>query len=83
MILTFLISSLVTAINSIFFLLPTVSLPEGVSNFLSNGVAYYRMFSDFFPPGGFFLELMLWYFTFKIGMIIAKFFLGARLPTLT
>lgn len=65
-----------------FFLLPNVSLPDGVESFLSDGVAYYKMFANFFPPGDLFLELTLWYFTFKVGMIVAKFFFGARLPSL-
>lgn len=82
MIITFIINALVTFINGFFFLLPSVELPEGVENFLTNGVAYYKMFSDMFPPTDLFLSLMLWYFAFKIGMLVAKFFFGSRLPTL-
>lgn len=82
MIITFIINTLVTFVNGFFGLLPPVELPDGVQSFLSNGVAYYKMFSDMFPPTDLFMSLMLWYFTFKIGMLIAKFFFGSRLPTL-
>lgn len=81
MIITLILQVLVYMISGIFWLLPTVSLPVGVVSAMTNMVQYYNSFLDIFPFAVLPTQIFLWIILpFEIGLLIAKFFLGSRIP---
>jgi len=81
MLITLFLKILVYCIAGIFFWLPDVSMPQGVINAFGSMVGYYNSFLAIFPPAQLpttiFLTIIL---PFETAMLVAKFFLGARLP---
>lgn len=70
-------------IGAIFAFFPTITeLPWGVDANLQAGVAGYKLFAEYFPPLTLFLTLTTIYISFKLLMIIMRFFLGHRTPHL-
>lgn len=82
MILSAIITLIVTFLTMVFQLLPTVEeLPWGTDAYLGQGVQYFKLLADFFPPFATLLTAFLLYVSFKLLMLVIKFFLGSRTPS--
>lgn len=82
MIIYFLLLFVVYVISLLFAPFPVVEeLPWGVDAFLSGGISQFRLLTEFFPPLSTVLDVALIYLTFRISIIVLRFFLGSRTPT--
>jgi len=87
MIINLLLSSLVSLVSAIFVFLPVVTIADiayigtDVSNYLTSAVYMWNGFIETFPYAGtgwnIFLSVIV---PFEILLLIAKFFLGSRVP---
>lgn len=83
MIWTFILNAIISVVGAMLAFLPDVEvLPWGTDEFFVNSVGYYKYVALFFPPLTLFLTLTLIFLAYKLTIILAKFFLGARLPHL-
>lgn len=77
MIVYYLLQAIISVIHSFFI----VDLPFFVNNFLLTATGYYHSFMLVFPPAvlpfTIFVTIIL---PFELIMLVAKFFLGHRLP---
>lgn len=82
MLIILFIFSIAFLLKSILVILPTVILPSFVISLLTTAVGTYNSFLDIFPyatlPTAIFLNIIL---PFEISLLIAKFFLGSRVPS--
>jgi len=82
MIFTFIMSILFLPIKLVLGILPKVETIPYIDEGLVTGIGYFRVFADFFPPFYTMLTLFGAWLIIKSSLMIAKFFLGNRLPTL-
>lgn len=78
MLIQLLLVSLISLLNALTVILPTVvELPFGIDDILTTGMGYIVFIIGVFPPLGIMLNGLIFYWTFKIGL---KFF--AMIPIL-
>lgn len=81
MILTFILSSLIAFIISLFGIFPNVeTLPFGMDEFLQSAVANFKYYFEIFPPFETIFTAFGIYVSFKLLVLSMKFFLGGRTP---
>lgn len=89
MIIDALLFVIVTIISSVFYLLPTVTLSsipvigDTITEILTTIVTTWNSFEATFPYATTAWHIFLMLITFEISMLIAKFFLGNRIPANT
>jgi len=82
MITYLILSFLVSIVGILFSLFPIIEeLPWGVDSFLASGVSTFKAMSTFFPPFETLLSCALIYVSFRMGLLVIKFFLGSRVPS--
>jgi len=82
MIIYLLLTLLTYIVSIVFAVFPTVTeLPWGVDSTLVDGVASYKLIMGVIPPLGLMLDLTIIYITFRLSIIVLRFFLGSRTPS--
>jgi len=82
MIVYMLISVVISIVGVLFSLFPVIEeLPWGVDAFIVQGVGGYKLLATAFPPLSTVMTIFLIYISFRLGMILLRFFLGSRTPT--
>jgi len=81
MIIQLLLQIIISALNVITSFLPKVeTLPFGMDYILDSGMQYFRTVMVSIPPLETLLTATMVLFSYKLGMIILKIFLGSRTP---
>lgn len=80
MIVNLLIAVFVSFITVVFYLLPEVSLPSALSSILGTIGTTWNAFIDTFPYAQTATTIFWWIVAFEGALLLAKFFLGHRVP---
>jgi len=81
MIWYYLILFITSLLNAVFSWLPTVEvLPLGMDSALTTSVGYFRGLMSIFPPFETLFIVAFWYLSFKLVLVVLKFFIGHRAP---
>lgn len=79
-----LLTVVITLVGFLFGLFPLITeLPWGLDAVVVQGVGGYKLLATAFPPLSTVLTIFLIYISFRLGMILLRFFLGSRTPTTT
>jgi len=82
MILYLLIQIIIFVVSLVFAPFPTVTeLPWGIDGVVETAMGNFRALMEFFPPFSTVLNAFLLYIAFRLGILVLRFFLGSRTPT--